>query len=307
MRILFMGSPSFAVPSLKILLDHNYEIPAVVTAPDKPRGRGQQISFTPIKEIALRHQLSVLQPENLKDTTFIAKIQQLYLDLIVVVAFRILPQEVYTIPKLGSFNLNASLLPQYRGAAPINWAIINGEQETGVTTFLLQDKVDSGSILLQAHVRIEPNETAGELYDKLAGIGAEIVLQTVKLIEINKIQPHLQDESYVTLAPKIFKEHCRVDWTRSALQVHDFVRGLSPYPAAWTTHKGKAIKIYKTAVIDEDTNKAGIIIKHNTNIMQVGTGNGTISILEIQQQGKRRMRIEDFLRGYSIKAGDRFE
>jgi methionyl-tRNA formyltransferase len=307
MRILFMGSPSFAVPSLKILLDHNYEIPAVVTAPDKPRGRGQQVSFTPIKEIALRHQLPVLQPENLKDTTFIAKIQQLYLDLIVVVAFRILPREVYTIPKLGSFNLHASLLPQYRGAAPINWAIINGEQETGVTTFLLQDKVDSGSILLQAHVRIEPDETAGELYDKLAGVGAEIVLQTVQLIEINKIRPHLQDESSATLAPKIFKEHCRVDWTRSALQIHNFVRGLSPYPAALTKHKGKTIKIYKTAVINEDTNKAGIIIKHNTNVLQVGTGNGTISILEIQQQGKRRMGIEDFLRGYSINAGDRFE
>lgn len=176
-----------------------------------------------------------------------------------------------------------------------------------MTTFLLQDKVDSGSILLQAHVRIEPDETAGELYDKLAGVGAEIVLQTVQLIEINKIQPHLQDESSATLAPKIFKEHCRVEWTRSALQVHNFVRGLSPYPAAWTTHKGKAIKIYKTAVINEDTNKAGIIVKHNTNVLQVGTGNGTISILEIQQQGKRRMGIEDFLRGYSIKAGDKFE
>lgn len=306
MRILFMGTPEFAIPSLQILIDHRYEIPALVTAPDKPRGRGQHKSFTPMKEFALRHQIPVLQPESMKDPKIITEIQQLNPDLAVVVAFRILPREVYTIPRFGSFNLHASLLPKYRGAAPINWAIMNGEQETGVTTFFLQDKIDTGSILLQARVRIEPEETAGELHDKLAEVGAEIVLQTVRLIEIGKAQPHKQDDSLVTPAPKIFKEHCRIDWAKSAQQVHNFVRGLSPYPAAWTTHKGKVIKIYRTAIVKGKPASAGVVVERGMHMLSVGTGSGILSVLEIQQEGKRRLGIEEFLRGYSMEVGEEF-
>ena len=307
MRILFMGTPEFAVPSLRILLDHSYEISGVVTAPDKPRGRGQQVSCTPIKEFALHHHLPILQPENLKDSKFVSDIQQLAPDLIVVVAFRILPREVYTIPKLGSFNLHASLLPKYRGAAPINWAIINGEKESGVTTFFLQDKVDTGSVLLQARVKIGADETAGELHDTLSEVGAEIVLQTVRLIELGKAQPHMQNDSLACPAPKIFKNDCRIDWKKSSQQVHDFIRGLSPHPASWTTHNGKTIKVYRSKIAEAQSKAAGIVLQRTNDTLLVGTGNGAVSILEIQQEGKRRLGIEEFLRGYTIEAGELFE
>jgi methionyl-tRNA formyltransferase len=307
MRILFMGTPEFAVPSLRMLIEKAYEISAVVTAPDKPRGRGQQVSFTPIKEFALQHHLPILQPEYLKDQKFIADVRHIAPDVIVVVAFRILPREVYTIPKLGSFNLHASLLPKYRGAAPINWAIINGEQNTGVTTFFLQDKVDTGSILLQTRVQIGVNDTAGDLHDKLSEAGADIVLQTVRLIELGKVQPCLQDDTQSCPAPKIFKEDCRIDWNKSAQQVHNFIRGLSPYPAAWTTHKGKVIKVYRTTLTNAQFAKAGIVVQRTNDALSIGTGDGIISILEIQQEGKRRLSVEEFLRGYSVKPNEMFE
>ena len=307
MRILFMGTPEFAVPSLRILLDHSYEISAVVTAPDKPRGRGQQMSFTPIKEFALYRRLSILQPENLKDSDFISGVQELAPDLIVIVAFRVLPREVYTIPKLGSFNLHASLLPRYRGAAPINWAIINGEKESGVTTFFLQDKVDTGAVLLQARVKIGADETAGELHDTLSEVGAEIVLQTVRLIELGKAQPHIQNDSLACPAPKIFKNNCRIDWKKSSHQIHDFIRGLSPQPASWTTHKGKTIKIYRVKIAETQLKTAGIVLQRTNDTLLIGTGDGAVSILEIQQEGKRRLGIEEFLRGYEIEAGELFE
>ena len=306
MRILFMGTPEFAIPSLHILLDHSYEIPAVVTAPDKPRGRGQQVSFTSIKEFALHHRISVFQPERLYDAAFVGEIQQLHPDLIVVVAFRILPREVYTIPKLGSFNLHASLLPKYRGAAPINWAIMNGEKESGVTTFFLKDEVDTGSILLQTRVPIGLNDTAGDLHDTLSMVGAEIVLQTVRLIELGKVQPHRQDDSLACPAPKIFKGDCRIDWTKSSQQVHNFIRGLSPHPSAWTTHMGKLIKVFRTRMVERQSSQAGIVLNRTQNILDVGTGNGVVSLLEIQQEGKRRLGIEEFLRGYPIESGEMF-
>ena len=307
MRILFMGTPEFAVPSLRILLDRSYEVSGVVTAPDKPRGRGQQVSCTPIKEFAMHHHLPIFQPETLKDSKFVSDVQQLAPDLVVVVAFRVLPREVYTIPKLGSFNLHASLLPKYRGAAPINWAIINGEKESGVTTFFLQDKVDTGSILLQARVKISADETAGELHDTLSEVGAEIVLQTVRLIELGKAQPRVQDNSLASPAPKIFKNDCRIDWKKASQQVHDFIRGLSPYPASWTTHKGKTIKMYRTKITETQSKAAGIVLQRTNDTLLVGTGNGTVSILEIQQEGKRRLSVEEFLRGYAIEAGELFE
>jgi methionyl-tRNA formyltransferase len=306
MRILFMGTPEFAVPSLRILLDHGYEVAGAVTAPDKPRGRGQHVSCTPVKSFALSHHLPIYQPETLRDSSFISEVRQLAPDLIVVVAFRILPREIYTIPKFGSFNLHASLLPKYRGAAPITWAIMNGEQESGVTTFFLQEKVDTGSILLQARVKIGEDETAGELHDTLSEVGAEMVFQTVRLIELGRAQPRLQNDALACPAPKIFKNDCRIDWNKSARQVHDFIRGLSPHPASWTTHNGKNIKIYRSIIVEAHAQGSGIILERTEDTLRIGTGSGGISVLEIQQEGKRRLSIAEFLRGYSIEAGELF-
>jgi methionyl-tRNA formyltransferase len=307
MRIVFMGTPDFAVPSLRILREHEYTIAAVVTAPDKPRGRGQQVSFTPIKEFALQNNIPVLQPENLKAPEFVREIQALEPDLIVVVAFRILPREIYSLPTFGSFNLHASLLPKYRGAAPINWAVMNGDQETGVTTFFLQDKVDTGSIILQARVRIAPDETAGEIHDKLSEVGAEIVLQTIRLIDLGKVQTRKQDNSIASPAPKIFKEDCRIQWMKPSADIHNFIRGLSPYPAAWTKHHGKILKIYKACVVQREGATPGTIIERTNTSLIVGTGINAVSLLDIQQEGKRRMGIEEFLRGYTIEQGDLLE
>lgn len=304
MRILFMGTPEFAIPSLRILLDHSYDIPTVVTAPDKPRGRGQQVSYSPVKEFSLNHKLTVLQPGNLREPNFIRDVQQINPELIIVVAFRILPREIFTIPKLGSFNLHASLLPKYRGAAPINWAIINGEDETGVTTFLLQDKVDTGSILLQESVKIQTNETAGSLHDTLSIVGANLVLQTVKLLESGQAKPCIQNEALTSVAPKIFKDDCRINWTRSAIQVHNFIRGLSPYPTAWTMHRGRTIKIYRSSIAENLHGTAGSVLKRTDKELVLGTGFGAISIEEIQLEGKRRLGIEEFLRGHRIEIGE---
>jgi len=312
MRIVFMGTPEFAVPSLKILHEHKYDIRAVVTSPDKPRGRGQQVSFTPVKELALQRGFQVFQPDNLKDSGFINEIGNLKPDIIVVVAFRILPQEVFRIPRMGSFNLHASLLPKYRGAAPINWAIINGETETGVTSFLLEEKVDTGSVVLQARVRIGPDETAGDLHDKLAEVGAEIVLQTVRLMELGKTQPRQQDHALASPAPKIMKEHCRIDWKSSAQQVHNFVRGLSPTPCAWTKHRETLLKIYRTSLIGSvsgasEKKEAGHVVHVGGEDFIVQTGDGIVKLLELQQEGKKRLPVGEFLRGYAVRAGDKFE
>jgi methionyl-tRNA formyltransferase len=306
MRIIYMGTPEFAIPGLKILLENRYTIAAVVTAPDKPRGRGQQVSYTPVKELALSHRLPILQPQHLGDPEFVSTVTNLAPDLIIVVAFRILPKEIFRIPRYGSFNLHASLLPRYRGAAPINWAIMDGQLETGVTSFLLQEKVDTGSILLQARVRIGSEETAGELHDKLSAVGAEIVLQTVRLFELGKIQPRLQENSLATPAPKIFKEDCKINWNQSAQRVHNVVRGLSPQPCAWTTHDGRILRIYRSAVVqltDASSKEPGTVVAATKNQLVVACAQCALSIVEIQQEGKKRMSIEDFLRGYSLKTG----
>jgi len=304
-NIIFMGTPEFAVPSLQVLIENNYPIQTVVTAPDKPRGRGQQFSPTPVKELALKHQLPVLQPSALNDPAFVAALRALKPDLIVVVAFRILPKEVFSIPRLGSFNLHASLLPKYRGAAPINWAIINGDTETGVTTFLLQEKVDTGNTVLQARIPIKPDDDAGTIHDKLAEVGAEIVLHTVRLVEIGKASPKPQDNALASPAPKIFKEDCRIDWDQPALTVCNRIRGLSPHPAAFTTHNGRVLKIYRSQVTQAPAQGAPGMAIATTDTLHVATRDSMLAISEIQQEGKKRMGVQEFLRGYRFEPGTR--
>jgi methionyl-tRNA formyltransferase len=302
-----MGTPEFAVPSLSILLQNDYTLPAVVTAPDKPRGRGQQVLPTPVKQLATAHNLSVLQPVSLKEPAFIDEVRRLAPDLIVVVAFRILPREVFSAARLGSFNLHASLLPKYRGAAPINWAIINGETETGVTTFLLHEKVDTGGILLQARIPITPGDDAGTLHDKLAEIGAEIVLHTVRLLEQDKASPKPQDDALASPAPKIFKEHCKIHWEWPAMKIHNLVRGLSPHPTAFTTHRGKILKVYKTMIVDKSSRDVPGKVFTDGHVLHVSTESGLLAITELQQEGRRRMHAGEFLRGYRLVTGDLLE
>lgn len=302
-----MGTAEFGIPSLQILLENKYPIVSVVTVPDKPAGRGQKVRSSPIKEFARQQNLPLLQPEKLRDPIFLEQLRSLQPDLFVVVAFRILPPDVFTIPKLGAFNLHASLLPKYRGAAPIQWAIINGEQETGVTTFFLQEKVDTGNIILQARLPIRENETAGELHDRLAEVGAEIVLHTVRLIEQGKVSPKPQDDSLATPAPKIFKEHCKIDWSTTARRIHNLIRGLSPKPAAFTTHKGTQLKLYRSQLAQKKTSHpAGTVVQADQQLL-VSTGDGVLEILELQQEGKKKLSTEEFLRGYRINVGERFE
>ena len=305
MKIIFMGTPDFAVPSLEILVKNEYPIAAVVTAPDKPRGRGQQVSFTPVKETALKYSLPLLQPDSLNDPVFVSAIDSYRADLIVVVAFRVLPPEVFLKAAKGAFNLHASLLPRYRGAAPINWAIINGEKESGVTTFFLKEKVDAGDIILQARVAISDTMTAGDLHDTLAEVGAEIVLQTVRLIELGKAQPRVQDHRLSSPAPKVFRSDCQINWDSPSARVYNFIRGLAPSPTAWTTHKGTILKVYRSEVgggADEGKKPGAVSVTGSA--LSVATRDGSISILEIQQEGKRRMSADEFLRGYKLANGD---
>ncbi|NUN68284.1 MAG: methionyl-tRNA formyltransferase [Bacteroidetes bacterium] len=304
MRIIFMGTPEFAVPGLELLLANGYTVSAVVTAPDKPRGRGQQVSHTAVKECALRHAIPVLQPESLRDPAFIASLSAHQADLFIVVAFRILPKEVYTLPALGSFNLHASLLPKYRGAAPINWALINGETESGVTTFFLQEKVDTGNIILQRSIPLPPEMDAGQLHDALSELGARTVLETVRLIESGNARPLPQSDALATPAPKIFKETCRIRWDRPARELHNFIRGLSPYPAAWTNHGERMIKIYRTAVSSQlSAVSPGRVMAENGRLF-VSTADGVLEVLQLQQEGKKQMSAEEFLRGYRFGAED---
>ena len=309
MNIVFMGTPDFAVPSLEILVNNAFTISAVVTAPDKPRGRGQQLSYTPVKEATLKYQLPLLQPQSLKDPDFLSRLTEITPDLIVVVAFRILPREVYTIPHKGSFNLHASLLPKYRGAAPINWAIINGEKETGVTTFFLQDTVDTGSIILQKRTPITDTTTAGELYGRLSEIGASTVLETVRLIEHGESKPMRQDDALASPAPKIFKETCRIDWNRSCEEIRNFVRGLSPYPAAWTLLNGRGMKIFRVEKTEYgiQNSEFGTVIANDGKRLYVRTKVDWLEIFELQVEGKKRMSAEEFLRGYRSSGPERFE
>lgn len=300
MKIIFFGTPDFAVPSLKILIENGHDVCAVVTAPDKERGRGRQVSFTPVKETALTNNIPVLQPEKLKDEDFVSELKKYNADLFIIVAFRILPEEVYTMPKYGSFNLHGSLLPKYRGAAPIQWALINGEKETGVTTFFLEKKVDTGNVILKKVIPIEPEDDLGTLHDKMMQTGAEAVAETVSLIGKGNIVPLQQDDSLASPAPKITKETCQIDWNNPAEKIHNLIRGLSPYPAAFFERDGKTYKIFKSEITENKYGlKPGEVFQDKFNLV-IGTTEKAIKILQIQPEGRKRMTAEEFLRGYKL-------
>jgi methionyl-tRNA formyltransferase len=293
-----MGTPEFAVASLAKLVENGCNVVAVVTAPDKPAGRGLQVQMSPVKVYAVSKGIDVLQPEKLKNPEFLDKLSSYQADLQIVVAFRMLPEVVWNMPSKGTFNLHGSLLPQYRGAAPINWAIINGDKETGVTTFFLKHEIDTGNILFQRKTPILPEDNIGTLYERLMTMGAELVLDTVKAIESGNYTETPQPEIEATHAPKIFKDTCRINWGQSAEQVHNFVRGLSPYPVAWTTLQGKACKIYKTQVIDASpTADIGTFVTDGKHYLHFCCKEGMLAIEELQLEGKKRMNIAEFLRG----------
>ncbi len=299
-----MGTPEFAVPSLEALVENKFNVVAVITAPDKPQGRGQKLTGSPVKECALKHNIPVLQPTNLKAPEFIEELKSYKANLQVVVAFRMLPEMVWSMPEFGTFNLHASLLPQYRGAAPINWAIINGEKETGVTTFFLKHDIDTGSVIFQEKEPISEDDDVGSVYERLMHKGAKLVVKTVKAIEAGNYPSLPQSETQpIRHAPKIFKETCEVNWNQPSETIRNFVRGLSPYPAAWTTLNGKVFKLLKVKAETDgglSTADCGGIDTDNKTFLKVKTQDGWISILEFQPEGKKRMPVEEFFRGNRI-------
>ncbi|WP_462266199.1 methionyl-tRNA formyltransferase [Mucilaginibacter sp.] len=305
MRIIFMGTPAFAVASLEALIESGANVVAVVTAPDKPAGRGQRLNESAVKQYSVIHNIPVLQPEKLKNEDFLKELKSYQADLQVVVAFRMLPEVVWQMPVKGTINLHASLLPQYRGAAPINWAIINGEKESGVTTFFLKQEIDTGDILFVEKVSITDEVTAGEYHDRLMHKGAGLLVKTVKAIESGRYteQPQGQLAEGITLkhAPKIYKDDCRVDWQQSADKIYNLIRGLSPYPAAFTELNGKTLKIFKTTKEDTKPNvQPGDYLTDNKTYLKFACADGCISLTDIQLEGKKRMGIEEFLRGVKL-------
>jgi len=310
LRIVYMGTPEFAVESLKRLVEGGYNVVGVITMPDKPMGRhGSVLQPSPVKEYAVSQGLKILQPERLKDEAFLEELRTLKADLQIVVAFRMLPEVVWAMPPMGTFNLHAALLPQYRGAAPINWAVINGDKETGITTFFLQHEIDTGDIIQQVRVPIEDTDNVGIVYDKLMMLGGDLVLETVDAILAGTIRPIpqeelIQPETELRPAPKIFKETCRIDWNSSVKNVYDFVRGLSPYPAAWTElvlpdGNRQVIKVYETEkVVKEHPHPVGYIDTDGKNYFRVAVKDGYVNLRTLQLAGKKRMDVGDFLRGY---------
>jgi methionyl-tRNA formyltransferase len=307
LRIIFMGTPEFAVPSLKILVENDYEIVAVVTAADKPAGRGQKMQESAVKKFASLYGLKILQPEKLKDPDFIQTLKQLKPELQVVVAFRMLPEIVWSLPTYGTINLHASLLPHYRGAAPINWVIINGEKETGLTTFFLQQEIDTGKIIDQKKIAIKDSDTAGDLHDRLMQEGSELLLKTVQSIEAGSTAPIDQKVltySELKTAPKIFRENCQIHWNSDGIKIQNLIRGLSPYPGAWCSLQNEmgnsfVLKIYATEFSEEVHNKkSGEIISDERTYLRIAVLDGYISLLSVQIEGKKRMNIDEFLRGH---------
>ena len=310
MNVIFMGTPDFAVPGLKKIIESRHKVLAVVTVADKPAGRGKKIRSSAVKQFALEQGLPVLQPEKLKAPEFLEELNAFNADLFVVVAFRILPPDVFNMPQKGTINVHASLLPAYRGAAPIQWAIINGEDHTGVTTFFIDEKVDTGQILLKKETDITSQMTAGELHDKLALLGAQALIETIDGIDSGLLKPQPQS-GQVTSAPKITKELGRIDWSRQALDIHNLVRGLSPYPGSYTFIKGKLLKVLGSQVketVDKEYGNPGIIVSINKNgPLEVQTGRGVLCVTEVQPEGKRAMGAGEFIRGSRLQVGDKLE
>jgi len=309
LRIVFMGTPGFAVESLKALVTNGYNVVAVITAPDKPAGRGQKLSPSAVKQYAETVGLTVLQPEKLKNQEFLDQLKSLKADLQIIVAFRMLPEVVWNMPPLGTFNLHASLLPQYRGAAPLNWAIINGETETGVTTFLLSHEIDTGRILFKEKSTIEGHETVGDLHDRLMMVGANLVLKTADALANGDAAPISQEQlieagTTIKHAPKLFRDDMRIDWNKPASEVRNLVRGLSPYPAAWTTLVNKEtgndfeLKIFNAGLSDRTDAQPGTLISDGKNYLQVACGSSWLVIDDLQLAGKKRMKVDEFLRGF---------
>ncbi len=297
-----MGTPEFAVGILDTIIKNNYNVVGVITAADKPAGRGQKIKYSDVKEYALVNNLPLLQPTNLKDENFLTELKSLNANLQIVVAFRMLPEVVWKMPELGTFNLHASLLPNYRGAAPINWAIINGDTKTGVTTFFIDDKIDTGAMILSAEIAIEPNENAGQLHDRLMHLGNETVLKTLELIEKGNVTTTIQKENAeIKTAYKLNKENCKIDWTKSAKEIYNLIRGLSPYPSAWCVFRDKNeewnVKIYEVKMTQENhTFEVGDIICSKKE-MKIAVKDGFIEVLSIQFPGKKKMNIRELLNG----------
>ena len=300
LRIIYMGTPDFAVTSLEILIEQGYDVAAVVTVPDKPAGRGLKVQYSAVKETALKYNIPVLQPEKLKDENFIEELKSFNANLFIVVAFRMLPEVVWQMPSIGTFNLHGSLLPKYRGAAPINWAIINGETETGCTTFFLKHQIDTGDILLQEKIAIQGDDTFETVYNSLKVIGAGLVLKTVKLIESEHyiLQQQVGESIH---APKIFKETGLIDWNKKASEINNLIRGLNPFPGAWFVHNDKTYKVFK-AIAEPSSVKQeiGTIHTDNKTFLKMVCGDGYLSIIEIQAEGKKRMSVNDFLKGNKL-------
>ncbi|KAF2326104.1 methionyl-tRNA formyltransferase [Flavobacterium nitrogenifigens] len=305
LRIIFMGTPEFAVGILDTIIKNNYEVVGVITAADKPAGRGQKIKYSAVKEYALANNLTLLQPTNLKDENFLAELKALNANLQIVVAFRMLPKIVWEMPSLGTFNLHASLLPNYRGAAPINWAIINGETKTGVTTFFIDDKIDTGAMILNSEINIEPEETAGQLHDRLMHLGSTTVIDTLKVIENGNVTTTIQeDNDDIKTAYKLNKENCKIDWTKSGAEINNLIRGLSPYPASWCYLKDQNeelnIKIYEAKLISESHSyEIGKLISSKKEI-KIAIKGGFIQLLSLQFPGKKRMLASELLNGVSF-------
>lgn len=299
MKIVFFGTPDFAVTSLSKIYESENQISAVVTAPDKERGRGRKVSYTPVKEFAIKKNIPVLQPAKLKDESFIEELKKIDADLFVIVAFRILPVDVFTLPRFGSVNLHGSLLPKYRGAAPIQWALINGDTETGVTTFFLKEKVDTGNMILQEKIAIDPEDNFETLHDKMKEVGAEVLLKTISLIEKNEVDEKTQDDSLASPAPKITKDICRIDWNKPVLDVHNLIRGISPFPGAFFIKDDKQYKVYKSKIVEEPKLQPAEVLETKRELF-IGCADGTLEILEIQPEGRKRMTADEFLRGYSL-------
>ncbi|HNN32108.1 MAG TPA: methionyl-tRNA formyltransferase [Chitinophagaceae bacterium] len=306
LRIVFMGTPEFAVASLNALVNAGCNIVAVVTAPDKPAGRGLQLNESAIKKYAVANNLKILQPVKLKSVDFIETLKSLKADVQIVVAFRMLPEMVWNMPTMGTINVHGSLLPQYRGAAPINWAVINGEKFTGVTTFKLKHAIDTGNILLQESLAIDENETAGEVHDKMKELGAELLLKTIQQLAEGKLIEKEQNKLNNTLtlkhAPKLYSENGKIDFSKTVEEVHNLVRGLSPFPGAYTFLNNKLLKIYRTIKeVSDEPLEVGSIKSDGKKYFKMACCNGYINILELQLEGKKRMKIEDFLRGNKIQ------